>query len=641
MNRTCFIKNNNLHEKDLHASSPTEVEVVKPFNFFIEWMRKIAFIGVILVTSISCEDYLDVPRDSLDLAEEDIFTNYLEYRNYLSSMYQYIQEFAYYPYYGARNGGEKFAGFPGCASDEMRSFDNYLFEDRWFNVGAFEDAYQNETINHNKLDMWYRVWKVIRIACVAIENIDMLEDATEQQKDELVGQAYFARAYAYQFFLQLYGGMPYITESINDASEFDQARLTYHETVEKIVEDFNMAASLLPARWDNPDPLSLDHLATEDIGRFTAVAAKAYIGRVLLYDASPLVNVENDKSRWEIAAAANWEAIEFAETNGYNLIHGAENYSDLFYGEYITDEHLDIITPRQRVVKMTAWTPARVFIPYSITKAAYGRGLCVTQDMVDMFEAVERDGSGNIIKSLPVNEAEAQGILNPQDPYNSQIRDPRFYLDIIYHGRPIINPARNFDFSEGSIDLQAVKSDWDNKTGYYVGKFWSGGTKENDFATPYPCVLFRLGEVYLNYAEAAYEAYGAGGSAPGATLSALDAVNSIRQRVGMPAVDQNPEGYSDFREYLHNERGVELCFEGNHRFVDVRRWKIIDTDEYRQTYKIHIVPDETNDLYTYPTGYVFTKMFLEERPFYERLYFFPVPKTDVDKSPLFEQNPGY
>jgi starch-binding outer membrane protein, SusD/RagB family len=640
INRACLIKNKNLHEQNLHASSPVKAGAIRPLKLSLEWMRKIAFIIGILITSISCEDYLDVPRDSLDLSEEDIFTNYLEYRDYLSSIYHNIQEFAYYPYYGARNGGEKFAGFPGCASDEMRSFDNFIFEDRWFNVGAFEEAYQNVTINHNKLDMWYRVWKIIRISCIAIENIDMLEEATEQQKNELLGQAYFARAYAYQFFLQLYGGMPYLTQSVNDASEFDQKRLSYHETVEKIVADFNTAATLLPARWDNPDPLSIGYLATEDIGRFTSVAAKAYIGRVLLYDASPLVNTSNDKARWERAAAANWEAIEFATDHGY-LIQGAENYSDLFYGEYITNEHLHIITPRQRQVKMTAWTPARVFIPYSITKAAYGRGLCVTQDMVDKFEAVERDGGGSITHALPVDEAESQGILNPQDPYNSQVRDPRFYMDIIYHGRPIVNPARNFDFSEGSEDLKAVKPEWDNKTGYYVGKFWSGGTKENDFATPYPCILLRLGEVYMNYAEAVYEAYGAGGSAPGASLSGLDAVNAIRERVGMPAVNQNPEGYSDFREYLHNERAVELCFEGNHRFVDVRRWKIIDTDEYRQTYKIHIVPDETNDLITYPTGYVFTKMFLEERPFYERLYFFPVPKSDLDKSPLFKQNPGY
>ncbi len=119
------------------------------------------------------------------------------------------------------------------------------------------------------------------------------------------------------------------------------------------------------------------------------------------------------------------------------------------------------------------------------------------------------------------------------------------------------------------------------RTGYYMRKFnnWKSGLNNNaDGAVR----LFRLAELYLNFAESAYQSNGPDTKVtlgPGMTMSARDAVNAVRARAGMPDF---PAGMSadDFKAKYRNERRVELAFE-EHRYFDVRRWKILDqTDKF-------------------------------------------------------------
>ena len=86
----------------------------------------------------------------------------------------------------------------------------------------------------------------------------------------------------------------------------------------------------------------------------------------------------------------------------------------------------------------------------------------------------------------------------------------------------------------------------------------------------------RYTEMFLNYAEAANEAYGPMGIAPNASYSSVDVIRAIRQRaLGIssdPYLDECAGDKDKMRELIHNERRLELCFEG-FRFWDLRRWK--------------------------------------------------------------------
>ena len=142
-------------------------------------------------------------------------------------------------------------------------------------------------------------------------------------------------------------------------------------------------------------------------------------------------------------------------------------------------------------------------------------------------------------------------------------------------------------------------------------------------------VVFRYAEVLLNYAEAMNEAYGPSNPA-GMGLTAREAVNRIRQRAGMPDF---PTGMSkaDFREKLRNERRVELAFE-NHRFWDIRRWKIgpSTTDIYGM--EITRNQDGTFD---------YERELIEERVWNERRNLYPIPQGELAKNQTLQQNQGW
>ena len=81
------------------------------------------------------------------------------------------------------------------------------------------------------------------------------------------------------------------------------------------------------------------------------------------------------------------------------------------------------------------------------------------------------------------------------------------------------------------------------RTGYYMRKIWGGQSIKNPITPQYTCAMIRLGELYLNYAEAANEAYGPNTAAPGATMTAVQAINMIRggtaRQVGNYQVDRS------------------------------------------------------------------------------------------------------
>ena len=143
------------------------------------------------------------------------------------------------------------------------------------------------------------------------------------------------------------------------------------------------------------------------------------------------------------------------------------------------------------------------------------------------------------------------------------------------------------------------------QTGYLVRKLWAGNSQFQKNTVTIADPIFRLAELYLNYAEAANEAYGPKTAAPGATLTAEGAINAIRARAGMPAVlAQFTDTKEHFRPRIWNERNVELSWEG-HYYNDIRRWKILQ--DIMSSTLIGMIPQKVAVDLTYPTGFMYAR----------------------------------
>jgi hypothetical protein len=167
---------------------------------------------------------------------------------------------------------------------------------------------------------------------------------------------------------------------------------------------------------------------------------------------------------------------------------------------------------------------------------------------------------------------------NPTDPYAG--RDPRMAASIYYNGAllNLTDPNSAIQIYQGG-DCQISSTDIKyTRTGYYLRKFHNNKSSIDNQSDGY-MKIFRLTELYLNFAEAANEAYGPNVNVPGVegtVTTALSAINAVRVRAGMPQFDvSGAPSQTEFRKKYRNERRVELAFE-QHRFFDVRRWLILE-----------------------------------------------------------------
>ena len=169
-------------------------------------------------------------------------------------------------------------------------------------------------------------------------------------------------------------------------------------------------------------------------------------------------------------------------------------------------------------------------------------------------------------------------------------------------------------------------------TGYYLKKLCNSSidlsANSKKKTANHTWVTFRLGEFYLNYAEAVYQYLGnATATSSEFPMSAWEAASKTRVRAGLTAFD----GTGDFWTQYQKERFVELAFEG-HRFWDVRRWKEADKF-FKSITELKLTKNDD--------GTITSTRQTVSRQWSDKMYLFPIPQTEIMKNSNLTQNPGW
>lgn len=264
-------------------------------------------------------------------------------------------------------------------------------------------------------------------------------------------------------------------------------------------------------------------------------------------------------------------------------------------------------------------------------------GIAVNQLFVDAFEMKST--------GLPITDPESG--YYEQNPYTD--RDPRFEFTVIHNGQTVMNRKlqiyhldENNPNIAGSKDLKitaGIPEMGYTQTGYYSNK-WMGNTFGAHLKCLWPYI--RLAEVYLNFAEAANEAWGSPDQKDGrCKYSAEEAINIVRNRAQMPDINNKFLNQTDFRERIRNERRVEFGFE-EHRVFDLRRWLIGTQPQYRDIWRMKITKLKNGyDKAKYPTGFKFERELLISRIYEPKQNLFVIKLDDTNIGPNFKQNPGW
>jgi starch-binding outer membrane protein, SusD/RagB family len=467
----------------------------------------------------------------------------------------------------------------------------------------------NVITNNTVVDFFYSEaktsrspWGRIRNCNDAIEGIEggTLSDA---QKKELLGQAYFFRAWTYYRLVKTYGGVPIVDHvqnpEVGGTGGLDLAipRSTTKQCLDFLCNDLEKAASYLPLKWDDGN-----------WGRVTAGAALALEGRARLLYASPLFNRADDNARWKIAYDVNKRAVDSLNASGfYGLAYlsnpgiNASGWAKMF-SDYQSPEAV-FVTLYNNLAPATNGTAPNFNNTWENSirpiNSGGGGGKSTTAEMVDLFP---------MSNGLPATDKDKNAINSYDKDVFFVNRDPRFYRTFAFPGVQWTfngTPKKSVcPYTPGS-KYQLWNYAWYETTTYQGDETYSGygadklatnykgiyiRKKTDDFSvnsatlyvydsltsTPFqrsaaPFIEMRYAEVLLNFAEAAC------GANHGA--EALTALRLIRQRVGYTGTCGLDDALAGNRAGLFAailyERQVELAYEGK-RFDDMRRWMLWD-----------------------------------------------------------------
>ena len=454
--------------------------------------------------------------------------------------------------------------------------------------------------NLGNFDIWASTYGIIQNCNIFLSKIDNVPgDAA--RRDRLKGEVTYLRAYAYFKLIRDYGGVPLIKQPFDLNSNFEMSRSSYDECSNFISDELDKASELLKKQ------------SSATYGRVTTAAALALKSTVLLYAASPQWNASNDQAKWKRASDAAKAVIDLP----FQLFKG--NYADIF-----TTKNSELIMVRI-TNKQYMWSAFQGVEMFLSASGYHGwASFAPSQNLVDAFGT--QDGK---------DISDPTSGYNPQQPY--QNRDPRFYQDIVYDGRPYGKPeffkdrynvgsTNAAEFYEGGLDSPQGWDKWNNSVTRYTFRKYCDTTFNfnNETQTNKFWVISRLSEIYLNYAEAQFYL--------GNNAAAIQYLDLIRDRAGIKT--KLPAGLSgtNLENKIRNERQIELCLEG-HRYYDVRRWKIASITENKPLMGVIITKNGN-------TGKNYNYTQVQTRVFKPQHYLLPIPKSEINRTKL-NQNPGY
>ena len=591
---------------------------------------------IILITLsvFSCqEDFLEKPAGA-DITLDTVFASTNNAQQLIFSLY-------HDEYFGADN-------------INLSWWDGYL---SWSDIGEqmyvpnISDnqymKYVNGTLSSTTSQIYPldKLYLAVRNCNTFIEKAGGIPTGSSTEREyvqRMLGEAHSHIAYQYFKGFKVWGSLPWISTRLEGGEE-PIPRAAFSDMIDSMVYHLDIAANLLPDQWED-----------RWTGRFTSVAAKALKAKILVYAASPLYNGptpayaagyehpevlgygNSDDQRWQRAATACKEAIDAAHASGHALYTGGGTEHNIYeLAINLTDEH--IIYQRfdpgnseggwEYTHNMMNW-------PYGI--GWYNRVDVTYQPTfqhVDSYQMINGkfpisgyengDGTKPIISAAGIEAG-----YTDQEYWKD--RDPRFAQNVVYHGSEFGTSYNdkliNFDIDPSVPDR--THGDWTEfKTSFMVRKFVNeelGAGPSVVYAPVHP--IIRLADLYLLYAEALSEANN------GPNAEAIQFLNEVRSRSGMPGYDANNYPGNSAREQFHNaikyERSVEFFLEGQ-RYFDLRRWK--EGDELQ----LDMVGAIINN------GVVSRSKVNWVDFFEDKYYFHPLHNDWVNNTPGLYQNPKY
>ena len=489
--------------------------------------------------------------------------------------------------------------------DEAINSDDAVHGIKWAASNVSKGIYDPQDMS------WDGTYSVIRQANLILSKIDEIPDYNQVEKNKVLGQAYFFRAFHYFDLIRTFGDVPYVDKPLTLADQEGITRTPRAEVYSKVMADLDKAIEYLPTTW----PAS-------EYGRITKGAALAMKARAALY-----------YGNWQDAANYAKDVIDLGIYELYDKDNTGK-YKELFWEK--ADGCDEFILVRQFNQTDDTW----YLIGWEAFPTMGWGGINPTQSLVDASEDIE---GAPIAKSALYDET---------NPFAN--RDPRLEVNVLHDGETMYGKTIKVAPLKSCYPTGISQHGDATATGYYQQKWLDPDVDPSDYGTPgegwnmgKDAVVIRYAEILLTYAEAMNEL-------SALDANAFDAVNQVRRRVGMPDLqntDPSKPTYcatqDDLRQRIRNEWRVEFALEGGKRQWDIRRWGIAMEvmNKPRLGLKYSLV--ESADAEKEDNGiicilYQGDKQAVgAETAYKEHNYVYPIPQSEIDLNKNLKQNDGY
>ena len=532
-------------------------------------MKKIFVIIAAALALASCNDGFLDKKPLNKLSEDAVFNSDALAEAYVNALYTVLPD----PYQEGNVGcisDEGYFRYGGTSTRYIAS--GFMDPD---NVMYIKEGGQAHNTRTTILNIWNRTYEWIYRMNYFLQYIDQNGTAmSDAAKQRLTGEVYFLRAWSYFLLIQRYSGVPIIKKPHALTDDFTVERSDFDTCVDFILEDLDNAYSMLPAKGETAK------------GRINKDVVLALRSRLTLVAASKQFNDPDQpqggifrgaysRDKWERAFDAAKAIVDRADVDGAYVL------DDTYDGFWKDPDSPELIWAKYFVATSDA--------DDNYTKKAQ---LLYTVEYFNGWEAFHPSQAAQLDFEMTNGKKwfEEDSGYDPNHPYKN--RDPRFYYCIAAPFYPYEHTDKNgnttseplllyyqyddmtrADFlvsknpSEPAYSARGKHQCSGNHAGLELYKWFIPTSYISESQTGsllYP--WFRLAEMYLNYAEAAYML--------GKEDICREYINKIRQRpdVMMPPVTESGENLWD---RLVNERRVELYAE-TFRYFDLRRWKMAD-----------------------------------------------------------------
>ena len=504
------------------------------------------------------------------------------------------------------------------------------------------------TSNENPSERWRNCRAAIMYLNLFLANADKVNWANDEMasrmfNDREKGEAYGMRAMYMYYLLQAHGGMtadgqllgvPIVTEPEDASSEFNLPRNTFAECLQAIYDDCDRALELLPTNYKdikNASEIPSKYQGA-NVGQYNRVfganfqlrmsgaIVEAFRSKAALLAASPAF----EKSGATMAQAADYAAVVLDRIGG---VAGMDPNGCTWFSN--TSE-IDALGAT-KLTKETIWRSnndeTNSLESDNYPPSIYGKGrVNPTQNFVDAFP---------MKNGYPITADKTKSGYDENNPYAD--RDPRLEAMVVVNGSKVGSGSTVIVTAVDGTTKDALNKETGSstRTGYYLRKLLrqdinldpNTNTKQRHYKP-----RLRYTEFFLNYAEAANEAYGPTGKGSH-NYSAYDVIKAIRKRAGVGLengdayLESIKENKDKMRELIRNERRIELSFEG-FRFWDIRRWGLSLTETAKGM-------SINNAAATYGVINVDTRNYKDYQQYG------PIPYSEVLKYSNLQQNQGW